>query len=361
MFFIIISFFIIFACFYINTPKFGHLPTGEYLEKIQKSQYYKNGKFRNVDYSHVSRCSFHFGNAFNLLKLLWKVFLNQKNIEYIPSVKTDLMHLAKNENVLIWFGHSSYFIQIETLKILVDPVFSEISSPIPFFPRAFAGSNAYVASDIPEIDYLIITHDHWDHLDYETVKKLKFKEVICPLGVGAHFRYWGLNNITEMNWDEVLKLKHNCKMYCFPSKHFSGRGFRRNKTLWASFLLETSKFFRIFIGGDGGYGSSFSEIGKKFEGIDVAVLENGQYNPNWQSIHMNPYETMMAAKELKAKALLPVHNTKFALSTHHWKEPLEKITAFSSDKGLKILTPMIGQKVKLTNPQVFAKWWRTCN
>jgi L-ascorbate metabolism protein UlaG (beta-lactamase superfamily) len=293
-----------------------------------------------------------------LFKSLFEVFLNQKNTVYIPSVKADLIMLDKKEEVLIWFGHSSYFIQIDELRILVDPVFSDVSSPLSFFPRAFTGSNIYEPFDIPEVDYLVITHDHWDHLDYETVKKLKFKMMICPLGVGEHFRYWGFSNIIEMDWHETQKLENNCKMYCFPSQHFSGRLFRRNKTLWASFLFETSKFFRIFIGGDGGYSPVFSEIGKKFEEIDVAVLENGQYNVNWSNIHMKPDETLRAAKDLKARILLPVHNTKFTLSTHRWKEPLEKITTLPGTEGLKIITPMIGEKVKLANPQAFAKWWR---
>jgi L-ascorbate metabolism protein UlaG (beta-lactamase superfamily) len=296
----------------------------------------------------------------NLLKAFFNVLKSQKKVNSIPSIKTDIINLKESEDALIWFGHSSYFIQIEGIKILVDPVFSEISSPIPFFPKAFSGSNVYNPADIPEIDYLIITHDHWDHLDYETVKNLKFKQVICPLGVGAHFERWEHNNIIEMDWNESVELSNGFTIHCLSSKHFSGRGFLRNKTLWASFLLESPLTFKIFIGGDGGYDTRFSKFGKRFRQIDLAILENGQYNDNWQSIHMRPKETLKAAEDLNAKALFPVHVAKFSLATHKWNEPLQKISKLSNNKNLRILIPMIGQKVYLkNNNQTFIKWWDT--
>jgi L-ascorbate metabolism protein UlaG (beta-lactamase superfamily) len=346
-----------FAAIYINTPKFGSLPSMERLERIKKSPHYRDGRFHNT----VDDRPFDVSNLTKILSLLRSfcaVLTNQNQRVHIPSIKTNISNLDMQEDILIWFGHSSYFIQIEELRVLVDPVFSEVSSPIPWFPKAFPGSNVYNPSDIPDVDYLIITHDHWDHLDYETVRNLKFQKVICPLGVGAHFEHWGLENIIEMDWDENIELSNGFKICCLRSRHFSGRGFLRNRTLWASFFIESPMGFKIFIGGDGGYDDRFSEFSKRFGKVDLAILENGQYNNGWPSIHMHPEETIKAAEELNAEALLPVHVAKFSLATHKWNDSLQKIDELSKDKHLRLLTPMIGQKVHLKNKdQAFEKWW----
>lgn len=341
---------------YTNTSKFGSYPNGELLEKIAKSQNYRNGQFHNIIYE---ECPHHLHNSsVSLFKILKELLSKNTRDIKIPSIKTNLMDLKISEDVLVWFGHSSYFIQIEGMKILIDPVFSEVSSPIPFFPKAFNGSNIYTTKDIPEIDYLIITHDHWDHLDYATVKNLKFKKVICPLGVSAHLERWKIKNIIEMDWYETQILDNGFKVYCLPSKHFSGRKLLRNKTLWASFLLETPSSFKIFMGGDGGYDPRFSQFKKLFKEIDIAILETGQYNKNWPDKHMHPEETLKAAKDMNARILIPAHNSKFLLSTHEWNEPLEEISKLCENEKLVLLTPIIGQKVKLKdNDQTFYKWW----
>lgn len=334
--------------------KFGKIPSEKDLQRIKLSKNFKNGEFVNQDNHSYNNLKMSY---FEALKTIWKMLSLRK--PQIPSVKTNLLNFISTDNVLIWFGHSSYFIQIEGKKFLIDPVFSKVSSPIPLFPKAFVGSNIYKTEEIPEIDYLIITHDHWDHLDYDTIRKLKFKKVICPLGVGSHFRYWGFDNVIEMDWNREFDF-NGFHIYCLPSKHFSGRGFLRNKTLWVSFLLKTPKNFVIFIGGDGGYDSRFLKFSKLFGNIDLAILENGQYNKNWPDIHMFSEETVQAAMDLNAKFLFPVHNSKFILSTHDWNEPLEKITQLSKNKNFKLITPMIGEKVNLDNlpNQIFKKWWR---
>ncbi|GHS93645.1 hypothetical protein AGMMS49949_06990 [Alphaproteobacteria bacterium] len=276
------------------------------------------------------------------LKQLWKLIKEQKNVAPIPSQKTDLFALDKGADVLVWFGHSSCFIQIEGKRIMIDPVFSEVSSPIPFFPKAFPGSNVYKPAEIPEIDYLIITHDHWDHLDYETVRKLKFKHAVCPLGVGAHLERFGIDPaiILEMDWHETLTIGKDFTIHCLPARHYSRRLFTRNQTLWASFLMETPSSFKIFMGGNGGYDSTFAEIGTKFGEIDLVLLENGNYSEplSW---HMQSEETIQAAEDLRAKALLPVHIAKFKLSTSDdpWYFPLDKIFELSKTKILNFSPP----------------------
>jgi L-ascorbate metabolism protein UlaG (beta-lactamase superfamily) len=292
-------------------------------------------------------------------------FMKHKTCEHIPSIKTDLMNLGRNEDVLVWFGHSSYFIQIDGKKILVDPIFSNVPSPLQFlqFPKAFPGSNIYSTDDIPELDYLFITHDHWDHLDYETVSNLreKIRRVICPLGVGAHFDRWDFDPeiITEMDWNESTVIGEKFHIHCLPARHFSGRGFAKNKSLWASFLINTPSNFKIFFGGDGGYDTHFMRIGQLFNEINLVIMENGQYNENWRDIHMYPEETIRATEDLRAEALLPVHLGKYSLSTHPWNEPLERIYELSKGKKFRLLTPQIGQKVDLRNPnQTFSPWWK---
>ncbi|MDR1432741.1 MAG: MBL fold metallo-hydrolase [Puniceicoccales bacterium] len=340
---------------YTDSRKFGSLPHGKRLRKIKRSPNYRDGKFQNIQ-------PITSGGLGDVLRSLFAL-IGKLKIEgpCIPSVKTDLSQLDIADDVLFWFGHSSYFIQIAGKRVIVDPLFSEISSPIPNIPKAFPGSNAYGPEDIPEVDYLLITHDHWDHLDYETVRSIKFRSVICPLGVGAHLERFGVSAeiVMEMDWNGSIEIGKNFKIYCLPARHFAGRWLRRNKSLWASFLIETGDNFKIFIGGDSGYGTHFAEIGKKFGGIDLAILENGQYNENWKQIHMYPEETIRAAEDLMAKALLPVHMAKIYLSVHPWDEPLEKITELAKDKNFRVLTPLIGQRVSLKDQaQIFQKWWK---
>jgi L-ascorbate metabolism protein UlaG (beta-lactamase superfamily) len=262
---------------------------------------------------------------------------------------------------LVWFGHSSFFIQAEGKRFLVDPVFSGNASPVPGSNRSFPGSDIYTPADMPGIDFLLITHDHYDHLDYETIIALKdkIKMVICGLGVGAHFEHWGFDKsiIVEKDWNESIVLNEGITIHTAPARHFSGRDFSRNNTLWLSFILQTPRL-KIYIGGDSGYDTHFAEIGEKFGGFDLAILDNGQYNLAWQAIHMLPEETLKAAQELKAKRLMPVHSSKFALAQHPWDEPLVKISELNKAINIPLLTPMIGEQVNLEDEaQQFNQWW----
>jgi len=339
--------------------RFGKLPQGERLEKIKNSPNYKNNSFQNLSptpdltdgatYFSVMK-EFAFGDK-----------KRQKPDGIIPSVKTDLLKLASNEDVLVWFGHSSYFMQIDGKKILADPVLSGAASPVSATTKAFKGTDIYTTDDIPEIDFLFISHDHWDHLDYKTILKLKpkIKKVICGLGTGQHFEYWGFdkNNIIEKDWNEEIILGDHFIVHTTPARHFSGRSLTRNKALWTSFVLQTPTM-KIFIGGDSGYDTHFDKIGRIFGPFDLAILENGQYNKSWKHIHMMPDEVLQAAKDLQAKRLLPVHSAKFVLASHDWDEPLKTITALNEKINLPLLTPMIGEAVYLKNiNQQFSKWW----
>lgn len=338
---------------------FGNLPSGKRLEQIKNSPNYKNGRFQNISKTPNLTEGASYYKVFREFFFDKKINVQPKDI--VPSVKTDLLSLDINRNVLVWFGHSSYFMQVEGKRILVDPVFSGHASPFSFSIKAFKGSDIYTVDDMPGIDILFITHDHWDHLDYTTVKKLlpKVKLVICALGVGSHLERWGYNKgiIIEKDWNEKIELDNGFVVYTVPARHFSGRGLSRNKTLWTSYVLQTP-VRRLFIGGDSGYDKHFAESGKKFESFDLVILENGQYNTSWRYIHMLPDEILQAAKDLNAKRVLPVHSGKFPLSLHEWDEPYKMITLNNKKYNLDVITPMIGEIVDLDdNKQSFSNWW----
>ncbi|OOG77110.1 MBL fold metallo-hydrolase [Algoriphagus sp. A40] len=348
---------------FLSQPKFGKLPKGDQLERIKNSENYRSGAFQNLSptpdltegasYLGVMK-EFLFGNKARM-----------KPNGKIPSLKTDLHGLDRKQDVLVWFGHSSYFLHVEGRRILVDPVFSGSASPVPFGTRAFEGTDVYAPEDIPEIDFLMITHDHWDHLDYATIIALKPKigKIVCGLGIGAHFLHWGFSpdQILERDWNESLDFDLDFKVHVLPARHFSGRGLSRNKALWVSFLLETAKM-KIYLGGDSGYDSHFKRIGEKFGPIDLAILDNGQYDKSWKYVHMLPDEILLAAQDLDAARVLPVHSGKFVLSNHSWDEPLEKIVQNNAEVGLNLITPLIGEKVRLKDTtQEFSAWWREIN
>lgn len=345
---------------FLKQAKFGKLPTGLRLVRIKQSKNYSNGSFQNIN----PTPQFAEGVSYFTIikKILFSSNKNKTPFAKIPSIKTNLFELDKNSNTLIWFGHSSYLLQTNGIRFLIDPVLSGSASPIPYNIKAFNGADIYKPADIPNIDYLIITHDHWDHLDYKTVCLLKDKigSVICPLGVGEHFEYWGFNadDIIELDWWEKVELKNNLILHATPARHFSGRGFKRNQSLWSSYVLESADK-KIFLGGDSAYDTHLKTLGDKFGGFDLAILENGQYNELWPYIHMMPNLIHQAAIDLKAKKILPVHSSKFALSNHDWQEPLNLCVENNKNYNLNIITPMIGEKVLLDEDfKTENFWWR---
>lgn len=344
---------------FIQTPKFGRRPQGERLKKIELSSNYKDGAFQNL--SHTPDLA----EGVSMTKVLKDFFFKRskrsKPKEALPSQKTDLKNLDPSENVVVWFGHSSYFIQADGKKVLMDPVFSGAASPISFTTKAFNGADIYTVDDFPEIDILFISHDHWDHLDYETVLKLKgkVKKIITGLGTGEHFERWGfdISIIEERDWNETIDLGNGFVVHTASARHFSGRGFKRNTAIWSSFVLKTPTL-NLYLGGDSGYDTHYKTIGDTYGPFDLAILECGQYNESWKYIHMMPEQVVKAAQELKAKKLLPVHWAKFTLGLHAWDEPILRVTAEAKKQNMPIITPMIGQKASLTKDEVFTEWWK---
>ena len=368
LFYLIIIFIILMIATYLfmKTPAFGALPSGKSLEKVKASKNYVDGEFKNKESTELLTDT----KKTPIKRLLEFAF--EKDPEgtvpdfKLPSIKTDLKNLDPSEDVMVWFGHSSLFIQISGKKILVDPVFSEYASPVPFTNKAFKGTNIYDVDDLPEIDILLITHDHYDHLDYPTIKKLKDKvaKIIVPLGVDAHLLRWGYDEdkITTVDWDDEVVIDDNLKIYALEARHFSGRSFfNRNQSLWVSYLIEekiNNKNYKLFLSGDGGYSGRFKEFKKRFGKIDFAAMESGQYNKEWSLIHSKPEDVLMASQDMEIKNLLPIHNSKFKLSNHTWDDPLNRLDKLVEDTNIKLLTPMIGEKIYLHKENSFSKWWK---
>jgi L-ascorbate metabolism protein UlaG (beta-lactamase superfamily) len=341
---------IIIGVLFMQQKAFGQQPKEERLQKVQLSLNYKNGKFQNLEETPVMSEE---GMTYKFLFEIFKRHKNTKPVTPVPSVKVDLKRLVGDSTEIVWFGHSSYLIRINRINVLVDPIFSKKASPVSFAGvTSFEGSLPYTAADMPDIDIMVITHDHYDHMDYKTIMALKdrVKKFVCPLGVGQHLDKWGIarNKIIELDWWEGKELFPGINLIATPARHFSGRGLVRNKTLWASFVLKTDSL-QIFIGGDSGYGKHFKAIGEKFGTFDIAMLECGQYNKFWPNIHSMPEETALAAKDINAKVLMPVHWGKFKLAMHPWYEPVMRVEAKAAELHIPIVTPVIGKPMILGN------------
>jgi L-ascorbate metabolism protein UlaG (beta-lactamase superfamily) len=345
---------------YLQHPKFGALPGGARLEAVERSSHYVNGAFQNLIDTPMRTQDTSF--ASNVLSMLLDRNPNLTPSTPLPSTRVDLKALSPDEDVVVWLGHSSYFIQLDGKRVLIDPVFSANAGPFPGSNEAFPGTTPYTAEDLPAVDALLITHDHWDHLDYPSAMALlpKVGQVVVGLGVGEFFDRWGYpaDRIHEADWNDVLEVVPGLRIHVLPARHYSGRMLTRNKTLWVAFALEAPKR-RLFFGGDSGYGPHFKEIGERFGGFDLVALDMGQYDKRWANIHMFPEQAVQAAEDLRAKALLPAHVGRFRIAAHDWDEPFQRLMAASQGKDLRLLTPTIGALVRMDDEsQKFSEWWK---
>jgi len=338
--------------------KFGSNPSGKRLERILKSPNYRNSAFQNLTPTEMMLKDTSYS------KLLMSFFFKPSSLKPskpLPSVKTDLKTLANENPVIVWFGHSSYLIKSKGFTILVDPVLKGQASPVSFFAKPFPGSDVYSVHDLPPIDLVLLTHDHYDHLHFETIRHLagSAKQFVTSLGVGSHLEAWGVpaEKITELDWWESTSVTQEIELTAAPARHFSGRGFVRGKTIWSAFVLKLHSH-KLFLGGDSGYENHFKEIGKQFGPFDLALLECGQYGVNWPYIHMSPEETVTAAKELGAKILMPVHWGKFELAMHPWDEPITRALKSATEKNQLVTTPLIGEPVILNSSYPNKQWWK---
>ncbi|AWF82793.1 hydrolase [Microbulbifer sp. A4B17] len=279
-------------------------------------------------------------------------------LRQIPASELDA---PESESVVYRLGHSTVLIRMDDQYVLTDPVFSKRASPVQWMgPKRFHPLPIEIR-DLPSIKAIVISHDHYDHLDKNSIRALKDKveQFVVPTGVGSHLRNWGIpaEKIEELAWWESFALG-SLHFTATPAQHFSGRGLtNKNSTLWASWVIE-GREGRIFFSGDSGYFSGFREIGERFGPFDLTLMETGAYNKLWRSVHMMPEESVQAHLDLGGRAMLPIHNSTFDLALHDWYEPLERAEITAENWGVKLLIPVIGAPVKLRNPLPTQSWWR---
>ena len=346
---------------YLQHPKFGPSIDNSAFTGEQASPNYANGSFQNLEPTAVLA-----GDNTTASIILQSVFNRPENLRpdiRIPTQNTELKTLDKQQDLVIWLGHSSYYVQLGGRRILIDPVFSQNAAPVSFATEAFAGTNTYSAEEMPDIDYLLVTHDHWDHLDYPTLLALrnKVRHVVCGLGIDQYFLHWGYakERVHAGDWFTAMTLDSDFTIHIVPARHYSGRLFTKNQTQWASFVLEASGR-RLLLGGDSGYGQHFAKIAERFKDFDLVALDMGQYDERWRYIHMTPEEAAQTADELHTRTLLPAHVGRFTIAAHSWDEPFERIVKASEGKNYRLATPKIGEPVVLADEhQTFTHWWKT--
>ncbi len=350
---------------FIHCSAFGKDPHGSHLEKIQKSPHYnlEREQFVNRNQELLDEMRRN-QNIFKIsMRFLFGGDPNRRPEVKLPEVKPDLEEfLKKSESMkFIWFGHSTFLVNLDGKIILFDPVFSESAAPFSFMVKRFQDA-VLKLEELPPVDYIILSHDHYDHLDMETIEFFKNKSTkfITPLGVISHLKEWGIaeDRLTELDWWQSVSID-SLQIVCTPAQHFSGRkGPGGNKTLWGSWVLMGKKE-RMYFSGDSGYDVHFKNIGDKFGPFDVTFIENGQYNEQWRAVHVLPEETAQAFLDLRGKKLVPVHWGMFVLSLHSWYEPVEKLEQEAVKRNIELLTPKFGQLVDTKKENFFERWWKT--
>ena len=299
-----------------------------------------------------------------MLGLLWKLL--HKPAHTVPGQPipvhrlTRAALLAAPEHSLFRLGHSTLLLKLGGHFWLTDPVFSQRASPFQWAgPKRFHAPPISIA-DLPPIKGVILSHDHYDHLDHAAILQLaaKTEHFIAPRGVGDTLIAWGVpaGKVQQLDWWQSTVVA-GVRLVATPSQHFSGRGlFDGNRTLWASWVIENAGL-RLFFSGDSGYFDGFRQIGERYGPFDVTLIETGAYNEDWPDVHMQPEQTMQAHIDLKGKWLLPVHNGTFDLALHVWHEPFDRIVALAATRGVPIATPEMGQLFNLRRPEPGSKWW----
>jgi L-ascorbate metabolism protein UlaG (beta-lactamase superfamily) len=343
----------------LRLPAFGAAPSGARLERVRQSPQFRDGRFVNAVPTTVMAKN---ASGLSMLAYWLKSHPRTEPSVVLPAVKNRLEKGPSGAAQLTWFGHSSYLIQTDDKTFLVDPVFGPRASFVSLLgPKPYPAKETWKAADLPAVDYVVLTHDHFDHLDYWTIREVKDRvgRFIVPLGVGAHLEHWGIppSKLIELDWWERADLGGGLAVVAAPARHFSGRTLERGKTLWASFALLAPRR-RFYFGGDSGYGPHFKEIGQRLGPFDLAMLECGQYDTHWPSIHLMPEENARAGVDLGAKWILPVHWGKYTLGTHAWDDGVERLTRAASRLGQRVTTPLIGERVDLDKPMPTRSWWR---
>ncbi|MCG8493993.1 MAG: MBL fold metallo-hydrolase [Sneathiellales bacterium] len=345
----------------LSCSSWGSKPTEQQKERYAQSPNYRvsEERFVNRNQSEVDAMWDTVWNVENF----WKFFTNDAETKPpapLPEVKPDFSQLQESHDDLnvIWFGHSSFLLDISDKLVLVDPLFGN-AGPFPFLGRRFQ-KPVVTAKELPEVDVILISHDHYDHLETKTMRFYAEKDVVfvVPLGIGRLLIEWGIDpkRVTELDWWQSADIA-DLKFTAAPSQHYSGRrGFANNDTLWASWVVKSDKH-NVYFSGDSAYDTHFAKIGERFGPFDIAFLENGQFSPVSRQVHMFPEDAVQAFEDLNAKKLFPVHWGMFSLASHDWNKPIRDIDRMASDKGIELVAPRIGELLNVDKPYFLERWW----
>lgn len=290
---------------------------------------------------------------------------------FLPFVRVDTAKAFPRHDGglhLTWIGHSSVALQIEGVRVLIDPVFTTEVSPVPWIRsvRRFQEESPLRAQDLSSIDVVLLTHDHYDHMDKDALLALapRTSKFLAPLGVGARLVGWGVpaGKVRELTWWQEDSMRTPAgtvlRLACVPARHFSGRTLTdRNTTLWAGWAIVGGRH-RIYHSGDTGYGPHFALIGRRHGPFDVAMVESAQYNDLWPQSHMTPEQAVQAHLDVGARWFMPIHWGAFSLSSHAWNEPAERADSTARSRGVAMLTPRVGETLSISETTATSRWWR---
>ena len=340
--------------------QFGGKATKELQAQYEQSENWKDGSFKNLEKTEMNM------SLAKMPGVLYKQFTKKgrkpkTNLPIIPFDKAAF--LAQTDKAkFIWYGHSVVLMRMNNKTILIDPMLGSDTTPIaPFGNKRFSKNSLDLIDDFPQVDLILLTHDHYDHLDFDSIQMLKHKtkKYFVALGLKRHLIRWGVQAdlITEFDWWNDTMLE-DIQITFTPTRHFSGRGLTdRAKCLWGGWVFKTEKE-NIWFSGDSGYGMHFKLVGEQLGPFDFGFMECGQYNDDWRSIHMFPDESVQAALDAKVKKAMPVHWSGFALSYQHiWTEPADQFVAFSKEKELNYLLPRLGELFTYSD-KIQNEWWR---
>jgi L-ascorbate metabolism protein UlaG (beta-lactamase superfamily) len=342
-------------------PAFGGKPSKEKRLLISQSANYSKGKFLNQTPTSMEM------KLTETLKVLFdfiKGHPESKPKQAITVMPFNALNLQENKHATVkWLGHSAILLQLDGKILFIDPMLGRAPSPFPIIGgKRYSEKLPIEIDELPSIDAVLISHDHYDHLDYGSIMKLKakVKQFFVPLGVAAHLERWGVEEarIKEVDWWDEFEYE-GITLASAPARHFSGRSMGdRNSTLWCSWIIKGQQA-SVFFSGDSGYGPHFNEIGNKYGPFDLTLMECGQYDERWSAIHMMPEETVQAHLDVKGKLMIPIHWGAFTLSLHGWTDPVERATRAAEQQNAAIATPRIGETVTIGSSEYpNLVWWR---
>ncbi|NUS72304.1 MAG: Zn-dependent hydrolase [Corynebacteriales bacterium] len=332
---------------------FGGEPDGD---EMKRSPQFKDGIFHNVSPAHPIPVS-------ESRSMIAELLFGKQRREPSGPVPLAIPITAPAPKGLhiTWYGHASSLVEIDGARVLLDPVWSERCSPSQLAGPRRLHPTPVSLQDVGPVDAVVISHDHYDHLDMRTILTLTKSQAspfVVPLGVGAHLRKWGVpgSRIIELDWHEGVDIA-GLRLTATPAQHFSGRLFTRNNTLWASWVI-ASKQHRVFYTGDSGYFDGYATIGAEYGPFDATLVQIGAYNTAWPDIHMTPEEGVATHLDLNGGLMIPVHWATFKLAMHSWTEPADRLWREAKARNITLAVPRPGERVDVSSPGEVDGWWQ---